>query len=51
MAPEQINALQFLTQALGDFANTLPPSAREPFIEKANQHVLVLRESMIPAEG
>jgi hypothetical protein len=43
-------ALQFIAQALNDFANTLPMSARGPFIRDAQSAIKALEPADPPKE-
>jgi hypothetical protein len=38
-----LQRLQYLSQVCADFANTLPLSARGPFVDAAGEHIMALR--------
>jgi hypothetical protein len=42
----QKEAVSFIAQSLHDFSQTLPPSARKPFIDAANAHIMTMQESI-----
>ena len=41
-------ALVYLQQALNDYANTLPPSVRGPFIKEADAAFMTLDAALTP---
>lgn len=42
MTDEQKQALQYIAQAVSDYANTLPPSVRGPFVNECKVAIQTL---------
>ena len=48
MTPAQKQALQYLAAACSDYANTLPPSIRGPFVHECQEALKILEATPGP---
>lgn len=46
MTEQQTSALNYLAQAISDYAATLPPSIRGPFVRECEAAIKILRDSV-----